>query len=62
MQSGETVRAHLGYTPTEASVEGADAQLDGRTVSWRVEQPGPFLLFSRATGRDASYVGCAVIR
>ena len=63
VQSGETVRAHLGYTPTEASVEGADAQLEGRTVSWRVEQRGPFTLFTRGEGsRDATYVGCAVIR
>jgi hypothetical protein len=58
---GETVRAHLGYTPEEASVEGAEARLKGRTVSWKVHRTGPFSLFTRARSRgDASYVGCVV--
>jgi hypothetical protein len=61
VKMGETVRAHLGYTPEEASVEGADAQLKGRTVSWKIDRTGPFSLFTKAkSGGDASYVGCAV--
>ncbi len=62
VEKGETVHAHLGYRPTEASVERADAKLETRTVSWRIEQPGPFLLFTKGGKGDASYVGCAVIR
>ena len=57
---GEKVQAHLGYTPEEASVERADAKLDGRTVTWQVDNAGPFMLFTRGKGKDASYVGCAV--
>ena len=60
--NGETVRAHLGFTPLEASVENADAKLEDRSVEWRIEQPGPFLLFTRAVDADASYVGCGVLR
>jgi hypothetical protein len=60
VERGETVRAHLGYTPDEASVEGAEAKLDGRTVTWHVGHAGPFVLFTRGKGKDASYVGCAV--
>lgn len=59
---GETVRAHLGFTPLEASVENAAATLHGRTVEWRIERAGPFLLFTRAKEADASYVGCGVLR
>ena len=58
----ETVRAHLGYTPIGASVDNAKAKLDGRIVTWRVTERGPFLLFTKGKGRDASYVGCAVSR
>jgi hypothetical protein len=61
VDQGETVRAHLGYAPDEASVEDAHAKLDGRTVTWRVERPGPFLLFTRGSGQDASYVGCGAL-
>ncbi len=57
---GEQVQAHLGYTPEEASVEHADAKLDGRTVTWQVDSAGPFMLFTRGKRGDASYVGCAV--
>jgi len=60
LHRGETVRAHLGYTPDEASVDRASATLDGRIVEWRAEQPGPFALFTKGAGNDASYVGCAV--
>jgi hypothetical protein len=59
-ERGETVRAHLGYTVEEASVEHAEAKLRGRTVTWEVDRAGPFLLFTRGRGGDASYVGCAV--
>jgi hypothetical protein len=60
--NGETVRAHLGYEPEEASVEHEDAKLDGRTVQWRVGRPGVFVLFTRGREGDASYSGCAVLR
>jgi hypothetical protein len=59
---GETVRAHLGYQPDEASVEHAVAKLKGRTVEWRVERPGVFVLFTRGHEGDAAYTGCAVLR
>jgi hypothetical protein len=61
VRSGETVRAHLGFAPTEASVEGADATLSNRTVSWRVGRGRPFLLFTRARDADAIYVGCGAL-
>ena len=61
VDQGETVRAHLGYAPVEASVENADAKLDDRTVTWRINEPGPFLLFTRGRGGDASYVGCGAL-
>jgi hypothetical protein len=62
VQRGETVRAHLGFQPLEASVDHARATLEGTTVNWRVQQAGPFLLFAKAKDGDASYVGCAVLR
>jgi hypothetical protein len=61
VRSGETVRAHLGFAPTEASVEGADATLSGRIVAWRVGRGGPFQLFARARDADAIYVGCGAV-
>jgi hypothetical protein len=61
LQAGGTVRVHLGYSPTEASVDTASATLHGRIVEWHVAQPGPFTLFTKAADRDASYVGCAVL-
>lgn len=60
LHPGETVRAHLGYTPDEASLDTASASLAGRVVEWRVAKPGPFTLFTRGERGDASYVGCAV--
>jgi hypothetical protein len=60
LQAGETVRAHLGYSPTEASVDVSAATLRGRIVEWRVTGPGGFTLFTRAADGDASYVGCGV--
>jgi hypothetical protein len=63
IDSGELVHVHLGYTPDEASIEGgADTKLQGREVSWHVEQSGPFLLFTRGRDHDASYVGCVRLR
>jgi hypothetical protein len=53
--------AHLGYTPSEASVDNADARIEDRTVTWRVNQPGVFALFTRGQNNDASYVGCGVL-
>jgi hypothetical protein len=59
VQRGETVRAHLGYTPNEASVDNGVAGLRGRMVTWRVTEAGPFLLFTKGKDGDASYVACA---
>jgi hypothetical protein len=59
VQSGETVRAHLGYTPSEASVDNGAAGLRGRTVTWSVTEAGPFLLYTKGRDGDASYVACA---
>jgi hypothetical protein len=56
---GELVRAHLGFDPTEASVEGADAVRHGRTVSWKATHDGAFLLFTRLRSADVSYYACA---
>jgi len=61
VESGERVRAHLGYKPEEASVEDVDTKLKGRIVVWRISRPGPFLLFTRGRGGDATYTGCAVL-
>lgn len=55
----EPVRAHLGFDPTEASVEGASATTHGRTVSWKATRDGAFLLFTRWQGGNVSYYGCA---
>jgi hypothetical protein len=55
----EVVRAHLGFDPTEASVEGADAVRHGRTVSWKATRDGAFLLFTRLRSGDVSYYACA---
>ena len=62
VERGETVRADLGYAPDVASVEGAQAKLDSRTVTWRVEHGGAFRLFTKGQKGEASYVGCAVLR
>jgi hypothetical protein len=62
VESGEVVRAHLGYAPTGATVEGEQAELHGRTVSWRIAHAGPFTLFTKSSKGDASYFGCAVVR
>jgi hypothetical protein len=58
---GEILRAHLGFEPEEASVEGTPATLRGRTVSWKATRGGPFMLFAKTRRGDASYVGCAVL-
>jgi hypothetical protein len=57
---GELVRAHLGFEPSEASVEGASTVVHGRTVSWKPTRGGAFMLFTRTKGGDVSYYGCAV--
>jgi hypothetical protein len=56
----EMVRAHLGFDPAEASVEGASATMRGRTVSWKATRDGAILLFTRLQGGDVSYYGCSV--
>ena len=62
VDEGETVRAHLGYAPSKATVDDMRVKVDGRTVSWRVARGGPFVLFAKGPRRnDASYVGCGVL-
>jgi hypothetical protein len=60
--SGERVRAHLRYDAQQASVEGTETKLSGRTVEWHVHRAGPFLLFTKGGPGDVSYTGCAVLR
>jgi hypothetical protein len=64
VELGETVRAHLGFSPVEASLlrgTASGALLRGTTLEWRVKGAGPFVVFARAEdGKDASYAGCAV--
>jgi hypothetical protein len=62
--SDETVRAHLGFDPEEASLSGdagvaEPAQLHGRVLEWQVAQGGVFTVFARGGKGDASYSGCA---
>lgn len=62
VEQGETVRAHLGFTPKEASVLGREATLSGRVVEWRIDSGGAFVLYARAEGAgDVTYGGCAVL-
>ena len=61
---GERVRAHLGFTPDEASLSGEmgaaePAQLHGRTLEWKVSKGGVFTVFAKGERGDASYSGCA---
>jgi len=54
---GEAVRFHLGYEPSEVSVnmEGIDAS---REPEWRVTHDGALALFTKGSPGDASYVAC----
>jgi hypothetical protein len=62
VDEGETVRAHLAYTPSKAAVDDVRLKVDGRTVSWQIERAGPFVLFAQGPRKnDASYVGCGVL-
>jgi hypothetical protein len=68
VEEGETVRAHLGFTPTEASLlggpslVGGTSALNGRTMEWKIGEAGVFVVFARSqNGDDASYAGCAVL-
>jgi hypothetical protein len=61
---GERVVAHLGFTPEEAALNGEmgvaePAQLNGRTLEWKVSRGGVFTVFARGERGDASYSGCA---
>jgi hypothetical protein len=63
VERGETVRAHLGYVPKRAAVDDVRLKVHDRTVSWRIERAGPFVLFAQGPRKnDASYVGCGVLR
>ena len=60
---GKTVRAHLGFTPEEASLLGEagakePAQLHGRILEWKASKGGVFSVFARERRGDASYSGC----
>jgi hypothetical protein len=62
VEQGETLRAHLGFKPVEASVLGRESTLSGQTLEWQVDAPGTFVVFARAkSGNDASYAGCTVL-
>ena len=60
---GEWARAHLGFTPEEASLDGETGaetvQLHGRILEWKVSKGGIFSVFARGQPGDASYSGCA---
>lgn len=71
LRRGERVTAHLSFEPTELGVTLVRRQGPSRatkqtklrlspTPSWVVKEPGPFSLFARAKGGDASYVACVV--
>jgi hypothetical protein len=53
VEEGETVRAHLGFTPTEASLlggpslVGGTSALNGRTMEWKIGEAGGFSSCSR---------------
>ena len=60
---GETVRAHLGFTPEEASLAGEagakePARLHGSILEWKASKGGVFSVFARERRGDASYSGC----
>jgi len=69
LRRGDLVTAHLEFEPTELGLSYFSAtgrpvenqvKLDPtRTPSWRAERDGAFSLFTRAQGKDASYVACA---
>jgi hypothetical protein len=67
LRRGETIRFHLGFTPTAVGVSVFDPSTPperhdlepSRIPSWRVERAGAFSLFARAAkDGDASYVAC----
>jgi hypothetical protein len=65
IQAGETVRFHLGFEPTEAtlSVEGStpEALPAARTIEWNANRAGLLLLALRTDVGDASYAACLEI-
>jgi hypothetical protein len=65
----ELVTVHLGFEPTELALHYLSGNQipraeDQRTLelsrspTWRAERDGPFSLFVRGKGGDASYVAC----
>jgi hypothetical protein len=54
---GEAVRFHLGYDPTEVSVN-TESLDSSRDPQWRIERGGLLALFTKGEPGDASYVGC----
>ena len=73
VRRGELVTAHLGFEPTELGLQYLSGtripraqdqrKLElSRSPSWRAERNGPFSLFARRDGGDASYVACFELR
>jgi hypothetical protein len=72
LRRGELVTAHLEFEPTELGLSyfaGTGGPVDSqeklepsRMPSWRAERDGPFSLFTRVQGGDASYVACATFK
>ena len=62
---GETVRFHLRFTPTEATLAVEDGRPQrlpkGRTIPWGADASGLMQLFVRTKGGDVSYVACLTI-
>jgi hypothetical protein len=57
----ERVRLHLGFTPSEVTVDvnGRTRELRAvRNPAWRVRRRGVLFVFTRAAAGDASYVAC----
>ena len=64
---GERLTVHLGFDPTEVGLVFLEAGGEplaletAREVSWTADRAGPFAVFARVEGGDASYVGCLVL-
>jgi len=64
-ETGETVRFHLGFRPTEATLSVEDSTPEAlprrRTIAWSANRGGLLRLDLRAAGGDASYVACVTL-
>jgi hypothetical protein len=59
VSDGETARIHLGFVPSEVSIDNGKVGPPGRTVRWHVEDDGVFMLSTRTARGDVGYAGCA---